>query len=171
MVRKVLVFTAFLGVLSVPAALYGWTAASSYAPDATGEAYVGIGLAYANGVDITPDEEDNAYVLNLRIGYHFVDWFSLQFDFDAYDTDMETYMATARLWDRFYSTRPFLSVGLGRIDAGDYGTDLCAKLGLGMEYFPYENISFGSEIAYVTGFNDLDYIGYMTVALGASLHF
>ncbi len=168
MVRKLLVFTAFLGVLSVPAALYGWVAASSYAPDATGEVYLGIGLAYATGVETTPDKSDKVWVLNLRIGHHFVDWFSLQFDFDDVDTDMEIYMVTARLWDRFYSTRPFLSVGFGWIDAGDSGTDSGAKLGLGIEYFPYENISFGSEIAYVKGFNDLDYI---TLGVGASLHF
>ena len=130
-----------------------------------------MGLAYAIGVETTPYMSDNAWVLNLRIGYHFVDWFSLQFDFDAYDINMQTYMATARLWDRFYSTRPFLSVGLGRFNAGDSGTDSGAKFGLGMEYFPYENISFGSEITYVMGFNDLDYIDYFTLAVGASLHF
>lgn len=171
MVRKLLIFTAFLGVLSVPAVLYGWVAASSYGPDATGEVYLGMGLAYAPQLEITPDKTENAWVLNLRIGYHFVDWFSLQFDLDTFDTDIETYMVTARLWDRFYSSRPFFSVSLGQIDAGDFGKDPCAKLGGGVEYFPYENISFGGEVAYVMGFNDLNYIDYITLAVGASLHF
>jgi hypothetical protein len=80
-------------------------------------------------------------------------------------------MATARLWDRFYAIRPFLSIGLGLMDAGHSGTDPCAKLGLGVEYFAYENISFGGEVAYVRGFYDLDYVGYPTLAVGASLYF
>ncbi len=168
-VRKVLAFTAFLGVLSVSPALYGWVAASSYGPDATGEVYLGVGLVYASGVETTPDKSEGVLRPNLKIGYHFLDWFSLQFEFESFDID--TYMATARIWDRFYSIRPFLSVGLGLIDAGDFGTDPCAKLGFGVEYFPYENISFGSEVAYVWGFYDLDYIRYPTLAVGASLHF
>jgi hypothetical protein len=169
MTRKLLVVTAFLGVLSVPAALYGWVAASSYGPDATGEVYVGVGLVWAKGVETTPDKAERDSSPNLKIGYHFLDWFSLQFELESFDID--TYMATARIWDRFYSIRPFLSVGLGLIDAGDFGRDPCAKVGLGVEYFPHENISFGSELAYVRGFYDLDYIGYPTFAIGISLHF
>jgi hypothetical protein len=38
----------------------------------------------------------------------------------------------------------------------DYDKEACGKLGLGIDFFPVENISFGLEGAYIFGFDDLN---------------
>ena len=179
MVRKFLVFTALLGVLSVPTSLYGH--------DATGEVYIGIGFSYALE-DMSVDFGDFA---KSKIGYHFLDWFSLQFELDhfsdfdlsiAHDVDINTYMVSARFWTRFLFSRPFAVVGYGWMDAElptkaatgklrNYGTEPCAKFGLGLDYFPNEHVSIGVEVAYVRNFSSLENIVYTPITLGVSYYF
>jgi opacity protein-like surface antigen len=179
MVRKLLVFTAFLGVLSVPTSLYGH--------DATGEAYIGIGFSYALE-DISVDLGDFA---KFKAGYHFLDWFSLQFELDHFsnfdlpiadEVEIKTYMVSARFRTRYLFSHPYAVVGYGFMHADlpakaatgklrKYGTEPCAKFGLGIDYFPNENVSIGVEIAYVQNFSNLEIIWYIPITLGVSCYF
>jgi len=55
--------------------------------------------------------------------------------------------------------------------SSDDETDICGKIGLGVDYFITDQISVGLEGAYWTGFNDLDNIRFYTVTAGVAFHF
>ena len=55
--------------------------------------------------------------------------------------------------------------------SSDDETDICGKVGLGVDYFITDNIAIGLEGAYWTGFNDLDEIRFYTVTAGVAFHF
>ncbi len=55
--------------------------------------------------------------------------------------------------------------------ASDDETDLCGKVGLGVDYFVTDRVSLGLEGAYFAGFNDLDNIRFYTITAGVAYHF
>jgi len=59
--------------------------------------------------------------------------------------------------------------------SSDDETDLCGKIGLGVDFFVTDQVSLGLEGAYFAGFNDLDIIGFRprfyTVTAGVAYHF
>ena len=50
-------------------------------------------------------------------------------------------------------------------------TELCGKVGLGLDFFATQDISFGIEGNYTLGFNDLEEIRYFNFTLGVAYHF
>jgi len=57
------------------------------------------------------------------------------------------------------------------ISVSDDETDLCAKVGLGLDFFAFQDISLGIEGNYTFGFGDLDDIMYFNFTIGAAYHF
>ena len=57
------------------------------------------------------------------------------------------------------------------ISGSDDETDLCAKVGLGLDFFAFQDISLGIEGNYTFGFGDLDDIRYFNFTIGAAYHF
>ena len=55
--------------------------------------------------------------------------------------------------------------------SSDDETDICGKVGLGVDYFITDNIAIGLEGAYWAGFNDLEEIRFYTVTAGVAYHF
>jgi hypothetical protein len=53
----------------------------------------------------------------------------------------------------------------------NYGTEPCAKFGLGVDYLPNKNVSIGVEVAYVRNFSNLENIAYTPITLGVSCYF
>jgi opacity protein-like surface antigen len=50
-------------------------------------------------------------------------------------------------------------------------TELCGKVGLGLDFFATQDISFGIEGNYTLGFNDFEDIRYFNFTLGVAYHF
>ena len=57
------------------------------------------------------------------------------------------------------------------ISLSDDEIDLCAKVGLGLDFFTTQDISLGIEGNYTFGFGDLDDIRYFNFTIGAAYHF
>jgi opacity protein-like surface antigen len=57
------------------------------------------------------------------------------------------------------------------ISGSDDEIDLCAKVGLGLDFFATQDISLGIEGNYTFGFGDLDDIMYFNFTIGAAYHF
>jgi hypothetical protein len=57
------------------------------------------------------------------------------------------------------------------IFGSDDGTDLCGKVGLGLNFFAFQDISLGIEGNYIFGFDDLVDIMYFNFTIGAAYHF
>lgn len=55
--------------------------------------------------------------------------------------------------------------------SSDDETDICGKIGLGVDYFVTDKVAIGLEGAYWAGFNDLDNIRFYTVTAGVAYHF
>jgi len=151
----------------------------------------------AGSVDV-----ENEWGINGKIGYHFLPWFALEFSADYFDNfgtdsgdevrvdadvELVTYMVTAKLVDKFYSARPYVCGGLGYMDVdaevqlegpgliaseSESFSDLCAKLGLGMDIFVNDHLSLGTEVAYVFGLGDVEDFRYLSwTVLQAAFHF
>jgi len=149
--KKVFALACFVTVLSF--------STGSYGKDAPGP-YVGIGNSYAienfdfdsidlDGSTYKPNFDD-AWGVNAKIGYHLIDWFALEFnfdylsDFEADDTvivlgvpvkakveaDVMTFMIAAKFAASFDAVKPFMVVGGGimradaDIKASAYGLSL-----------------------------------------------
>lgn len=82
--------------------------------------------------------------------------------------------------------RPYITAGAGmmhgNIDmtgsaagfvstASDSENDLCAKLGVGVDFYAIKNISIGIEGSYVMGFGNMDNMKYMNLNFGVAYHF
>jgi len=57
------------------------------------------------------------------------------------------------------------------ISGSDDEIDLCGKVGLGLDFFAFQDISLGIEGNYTFGFGDLDDIRYFNFTIGAAYHF
>ena len=190
-------------------------ATGSYGKDTPGP-YVGIGGSYAienfdvdsinlDGSTFNPNFDDT-WGLNAKVGYRFIDWLALEFNFDylsefeadhtvvvlglpvkaKMEIEVMTFMIAAKFAATFEKVKPFLIVGGGymRADAdvkasvhgfslsdSDSESDPCAELGLGIDFFPTDNVSLGFKGSHVWGFGDLDEIRYFNLTLGAAYHF
>ena len=104
------------------------------------------------------------------------------------EVDVTTYMAVAKFTCVLEPLKPFIVVGGGNMDAHHYyeayegalvvttsdsecETDVCAKLGLGVDFFVTKRVSVTLEGSYVWGFGDLDAIKYSNLTLGVGYHY
>jgi opacity protein-like surface antigen len=104
------------------------------------------------------------------------------------ELEIKTYMLVLKGYFPIPSDYAKLSVllggGLMRADAtaditsplfsgsfSGHETDICAKIGLGFDYYLIPNISLGFEANYTAGFDDLDDIEYYNFTFGAAYHF
>lgn len=102
--------------------------------------------------------------------------------------DVTTYMVVAKFTSSLEPLKPFIVVGGGNMDAHHYyeayegalvvttsdsecETDVCAKLGLGVDFFVTKRVSVTLEGSYVWGFGDLDAIKYSNLTLGVGYHY
>jgi len=102
--------------------------------------------------------------------------------------DVTTYMVVAKFTCGLEPLKPFIVVGGGNMDAHHYyeayerglrvttsdserQSDLCAKLGLGVDFFVTKRVSIALEGSYVWGFGDLDAIKYFNTTLGLGYHY
>jgi len=145
--------------------------------------YVGAGGSYAvEDFDDSPDF-DNSWGVNAKIGYHTHPLLDIEFDFDylnkfegdAVDPEILTYMFVLKGYFPVSTEKVKLStvVGTGIMHADAYGdaTELCAKVGLGLDFFTFQDISLGIEGNYTFGFGDLEDIRYFNFIIGAAYHF
>jgi len=103
------------------------------------------------------------------------------------DLDVWTAIIAAKIYPIQGKIKPYFTVGIGIMQASidatasapgylpysasDNETDPCGKIGLGVDIFINQNISFNLEGAYTAGFNDLDEIQYFTISAGLAYHF
>jgi opacity protein-like surface antigen len=102
------------------------------------------------------------------------------------DLDVITYMAVFKFTCALEPLKPFLVAGGGIMDAdvdakasalgesasdSESETDICGKVGFGVDFFATESVSIGLEGSYVWGIDDLDEISYYNFTLGLGYHF
>jgi opacity protein-like surface antigen len=104
------------------------------------------------------------------------------------EADITTYMIAGKISPDLGSEiiRPFVVGGFGimhgdldvRANAAGYyvadsdsETDMCGKIGLGVDFFVQQNVSIGLEGAYVWGLGDMDEVRYVNYTLGVAYHF
>lgn len=103
--------------------------------------------------------------------------------------DVITTMVVAKFTCGLEPLKPFIVVGGDNMDADLYytapeapglrvttsdserETDVCAKLGLGVDFFVTKRVSVTLEGSYVWGFGDLDAIKYSNLTLGLGYHY
>lgn len=221
--KKFLIFAVLVTVLCFSTASYGMGAAGK------GFHYIGLGGSYAFEAFDDDDLEDciypvdadfdDAWGVNLKYGYHFTDYFSLEGNFDYlanFETDESETVGPwvldvegeLDIWTLMVSGKvskpgnvsPFLVVGAGLMNAkldaklsvsglgflsdDDSDTQVCAKIGAGVDYFPTNNVSVGIEWSYVFGLSDFEFdmdefssedgeikIRYSAITLGVVYHF
>jgi len=182
--KKHLFFAVLVGVIFSYTSLYA-------GQDHLGNFYVGLGSSYAvEDFDNSPDY-DNSWGVNAKVGYHTHPLLDLELNFDylnnfeynAIDLEILTCMFVLKGYFPISTEKVKLStiVGAGLMQADlKYGTsisgsndeiDLCAKVGLGLDFFATQDISLGIEGNYTFGFGDLDDIRYFHFTIGAAYHF
>ena len=151
--------------------------------------YVGAGGSYAIE-DFDGGDFDNSWGVNVKFGYNLHPLVDIEFDFDylnefedrGYDLNIMTYMIALKGYFPISTEKVKLSVVVGGgIMYADLDsevsaylpdeTELCAKIGLGLDFFATPDISFGIEGNYTLGFNDLEEIRYFNFTLGVAYHF
>ena len=146
--------------------------------------YVGIGGSYAvEDFDDSPDF-DNSWGANAKIGYHTHPLLDIELNFDylnkfeynIVDLEIFTCMFVLKGYFPVSTEKVKLStvVGAGLMHAdfkSDDEIDLCGKVGLGLDFFAFQDISLGIEGNYTFGFGDLDEIRYFNFTIGAAYHF
>ncbi len=154
--------------------------------------YISVGGSYViENIDteISQVELDNTQGLNLRVGNQINDNFAIELTYDYLDSftwsgyglninvDIETLMLAAKI-TAGEKLKPYLTAGAGImrgelsvLGMSESETDLCGKIGAGIDYMITDNISLGIEGAYILGFNDLDQIEYLQTTCGIAYHF
>ena len=145
--------------------------------------YVGAGGSYAIEDFDSSADYDNSWGVNAKVGYHTHPLLDIEFDFDylskfegdAVDPEILTCMFTLKGYFPQSTEKVKLStvVGAGIMHADAYGdaTELCGKVGLGLDFFAFQDISLGIEGNYTFGFGDLEDIRYFNFIIGAAYHF
>lgn len=172
----------FFAVLALVTVIFSCT--SLYAEqDHLGNFYVGIGGSYAVENFDNSSEYDNSLGVNAKIGYHTHPLLDIELDFDylskfeddAVDPEILTCMFALKGYFPISTEKVKLSTivgtGLMHADANGDKTDLCGKVGLGLDFFTTQDISIGVEGNYTFGFGDLDDIRYFNFIIGAAYHF
>ena len=156
--------------------------------------YVGAGGSYAiedfGDGDFDDGDFDNSWGVNVKAGYNLHPLLDIEFDFNylnkfedrGYDLNIMTYMIALKGYFPISTEKVKLSVVVGGgmmyaaldPEVSVYSpddTELCAKVGLGLDFFATPDISFGIEGNYTLGFNDLEEVRYFNFTLGVAYHF
>jgi len=158
--------------------------------------YVGAGGSYAVEDFDNSFDYDNSWGVNAKIGYHTHPLLDIEVDFDYLNNFeySETYKVFGTRFEEEGEVEIFTCmfvlkgyfpistekvklstvVGAGLMHAdfkSDDEIDLCAKVGLGLDFFAFQDISLGIEGNYTFGFGDLDDIMYFNFTIGAAYHF
>jgi len=179
---------------------------SLYAQQAeTKQFYIGAGGSYAVENFFDDAGFENSLGMNFKFGYHLHPLADIEFDFnylDEFDSEeiqssgveldsslsVTTYMFVLKGYFPINSEVVRLSAVVGGgIMAADFdshldGTgddaDLCWKLGLGLDVFASQKVSFGFEGSWTNGFDnfsgnvkDFGGIEYFNFTLGVAYHF
>jgi hypothetical protein len=149
--------------------------------------YVGIGASYA--MENFNSDFDDTGGINAKAGYHLHPRIDMEFDYnylsDFEDEDInveyqaETYMFVVKGYFPSTTEKVKLGVLVGAgvmdVDADSKSdeADLCGKVGLGLDLFATQDISFGIEGSYTfASFDDLpDDIEYFNFTAGIAYHF
>jgi len=155
--------------------------------------YIGVGGTYAIEDFNTNVDFDNTEGLNLKTGYKFDKNISIELSYDylpgftwtdgdiSAEADIETLMLAVKI-TAGDKVKPYLTGGAGLM-RGDLNVSylgqsvsvsengMCAKTGIGIDYFIKDNISIGFESSYIWGLNDMDGVDYVTVTYGIAYHF
>jgi len=158
--------------------------------------FVGGGLSYAWEDFDTNDLEDavgnvsidDAWGFNLYAGYRFMKYFSLEANYNWYDSfqldtkyydsvdlDVWTLMLDAKfLYSLENGFVPYLRLGGGYMDAevdNENDNDFAWNIGIGVDYYFTPEISMGLDGKYVIGTGDVDDINYFTGSVLVGFHF
>lgn len=179
---------------------------SLYAQQAeTKQFYIGAGGSYAVENFFDDDDFENSLGVNFKFGYHLHPLADIEFDFNYLDEfeseeiqssgvgldsslSVTTYMLVMKGYFPIDSEAVRLSVIVGGgVMAADFDshfdgtgddTDLCFKLGLGLDVFASQAVSFGFEGSWTHGVDDFssnvkDFgdIEYFNFTLGVAYHF
>ena len=106
------------------------------------------------------------------------------------EMEIMTFMISGKLSPDIGSVvvRPFITAGVGLMQGkldlrasapsigysdsiSDSNSDICGKLGVGVDFYATKNISIDTEVSYVAGFHDMDNFRYYNYNLGVSYHF
>ena len=135
-------------------------------------------------------------LLDIEFDFDYLDKFEYSDEFELLGINIEgkadlnimTYMIALKGYFPISTEKVKLSVVVGggimyadldykvRVNgssiSGSYDeTELCGKVGLGLDFFATPDISFGIEGNYTLGFNDLEEIRYFNFTLGVAYHF
>ena len=189
--KKLLVFAVLVLVLSF--------STFSYAGTGDKGAYIGLGGSVAledidrdySGTHETLDREES-WGVNAKVGYYLSPSFSIELDFsyifefewdqDQVDVNVMTIMPQIKGCVGTENASLFGVVGLGYMSAdvdeeivspltSIDKSDVCIKLGAGVDYFVKKNLSIGIEGDYVYGLGDLDKVEYWNFSLGVCYYF
>ncbi len=162
--------------------------------------YIGAGGSYAVENFYDDAQFENSPGVNLKFGYHLHPLADIEFDFNYldefespdnqldYNLSVTTYMFVMKGFFPINSEVVRLAVVVGGgVMAADFdshliGTgddaDLCYKLGLGLDVFATQAVSFGFEASWTNGIDNLsgnerDFgrVEYFNFTLGAAFHF
>jgi opacity protein-like surface antigen len=163
------------------------------------ELHVGLDYEDTMGINLKAGYHFNR-LFALEINFDYLPGFEAEgsivysgvpIDVDV-DVDVMTYMLAAKVSPGFGSDiiRPFVVAGFGfatadvdatatatvsgkkySSSASDSETDLCTKLGLGIDFYINEHVSVGLEGSYTWGLGDLDEGRYINSTLGLAYHF
>ena len=154
------------------------------------DVYVGIGGTYAYenfdaGVDYSNTEGLNlkaGYIINdnlaIELNYDYLQDFKYSGEIISATADVETLILAVKI-STGEKVKPYIVGGLGVMRGeltastgqSESETDMCAKSGVGVDYFVTDDVSVGIEGAYVWGFNDLEGVEYTQIICGVSYHF
>ena len=189
--KKLLVFAVLVLVLSF--------STFSYAGTGDKGAYIGLGGSVAledfdidySGTNETLDREES-WGVNAKVGYYLSPSFSIELDFsyifefewdqDQVDVNVMTIMPQIKGCVGTENASVFGVVGIGymSVDVDEEilspltsidKSDVCIKLGAGVDYFVKKNLSIGIEGDYVYGLGDLDKVEYWNFSLGVCYYF
>jgi opacity protein-like surface antigen len=163
--------------------------------------YVGLGASHqGNNYDFEDvvDWDESTWGINAKFGYRLTPVVSFQFDVDwipevegvlksdrSLGGEVAVYTGIFSLKGYFPTSKPvkpFIIAGFGIMHydldstqslgaASDDKTDLCFKIGGGLDVFINESFSIGLEGNYTAGREKVDAIEYWNFILGAAYHF
>ena len=196
--RAYLFFTTLAAVTFFSTSLYAQQAE-------TKQFYIGAGGSYAVENFFDDRDFENSLGIDLKFGYHLHPLADIEFDVNCLDEfesreiqspgveldtslSVTTYMLVMKGYFPIDSEAVRLSAVVGGgimaadFDSHFYGTgddaDLCFKLGLGLDVFVSQEVSFGFEGSWTNGidnisgnFKDFGSIEYFNFTLGAAYHF
>ena len=192
--KKLLVFAVLVLVLSFSTFSYAGTA------DKGAYIGIGGSVALENfeeDYDVSPGtyetlDREESWGVNAKVGYYISPSFSIELDYsylfefewdqDQVDVNVMTIMPQIKGCVGTENASLFGVVGIGymSVDVDEEilspltsidKSDVCIKLGVGVDYFVIKNLSIGIEGDYVYGLGDLDKVEYWNFSLGVCYYF